>query len=263
VTDRATGTGTAELNTPAEPDKPRGATGSPSWARYVLVAGGAVALLLLGAAAGMLIGLPGSTSVPVPGPDSVDVGFAQDMSVHHEQAVRMASWERDHTTDPELRQLAFDIETGQSRQIGYMQGWLGLWRASNQSPTGYMRWMPADGPGMPGMSGHSGPGGEQTGAGGGQAGASGGGMAQMPGMASDQEIRELTTTTGPAMDTLFLRLMLRHHQGGAPMLSYAARAAQEPEVRNLATQMLTSQTAESDYMRQLLAARGATPLPPG
>lgn len=263
MTDRATGTGTAELNTPAEPDEPRGATGSPSWVRYVLVAGGAVALLLLGAAAGMLIGLPGSTSVPVPGPDSVDVGFAQDMSVHHEQAVRMASWERDHTTDPELRQLAFDIETGQSRQIGYMQGWLGLWRASNQSPTGYMRWMPADEPGMPGMSGHGGASGAQPGPGGGRAGAAGAGVAQMPGMASDQEIRALTTSTGPAMDTLFLRLMLRHHQGGAPMLRYAARAAQEPEVRNLATQMLTSQTAESDYMRQLLVARGATPLPPG
>jgi uncharacterized protein (DUF305 family) len=257
VTDRATGTGTAELNTPAEPDKPRGATGSPSWARYMLVAGGAVALLLLGAAAGMLIGLPGSTSVPVPGPDSVDVGFAQDMSVHHEQAVRMASWERDHTTDPELRQLAFDIETGQSRQIGYMQGWLGLWQASNQSPSGYMRWMPADGPGMAGMPGMSG------GHGGSGAAQPAGGVATMPGMASDQEIRELTTSTGPAMDTLFLRLMLRHHQGGGPMLGYAARAAQEPEVRNLASQMLTSQTAESDYMRQLLAARGAAPLPPG
>jgi len=243
-----------------EPDS-AGWARSPGWARYLVVAGGAVALLLLGAAAGMLIGLPGSASVPVPGPDSVDVGFAQDMSVHHEQAVRMASWERDHTTDPELRQLAFDIETGQSRQIGYLQGWLGLWRASNQSPTGYMRWMPADGPGMADMPGHSGAGGGQAG----DSGAAGGqsGVAQMPGMASDQEIRELTTTTGPAMDTLFLRLMLRHHQGGAPMLSYAARAAQEPEVRNLATQMLTSQPAESDYMRQLLAARGATPLPPG
>jgi len=254
VIDGATGTGTAELSTPAEPDGPTGRPGSPTWARYLLVAGGAVALLLLGAAAGMLIGLPGSTSVPVPGPDSVDVGFAQDMSVHHEQAVRMASWERDHTTDPQLRQLAFDIETGQSRQIGYLQGWLGLWRASNQSPSGYMRWMPAEGPGMAGM-----PGGHDS-AGGGPTGAV---VAQMPGMASDQEIRELTTSTGPAMDTLFLRLMLRHHQGGGPMLSYAAQTAQEPEVRNLASQMLTSQTAESDYLRQLLAARGATPLPPG
>ncbi|MCU1650336.1 MAG: hypothetical protein JWQ60_1485, partial [Pseudonocardia sp.] len=75
---------------------------SPGWVRYLLLAGGAVALLLVGAAAGMLIGLPGSSAPAVPGPDSVDVGFAQDMSVHHEQAVRMATWERDHTTDPEL-----------------------------------------------------------------------------------------------------------------------------------------------------------------
>ena len=44
-----------------------------------------------------------------PTADSVDVGFAQDMSVHHQQAVQMASWERDHTTDPALKQLAFDI----------------------------------------------------------------------------------------------------------------------------------------------------------
>ncbi|HEX4358155.1 MAG TPA: DUF305 domain-containing protein [Pseudonocardia sp.] len=255
---------TAAPSGPAGPDRPTGGSGSPTWARYLLVAGGAVALLLLGAAAGMLIGLPGSTSVPVPGPDSVDVGFAQDMSVHHEQAVRMATWERDHTTDPQLRQLAFDIETGQSRQIGYLQGWLGLWGASNQSPDGYMRWMPADGPGMSGMSGMSGrdtsaqPGAAPAGD-----GVPGGGVARMPGMASDQEIRELTTSTGPAMDTLFLRLMLRHHQGGAGMLNYAARAAQQPEVRNLASQMLTSQTGESDYMDQLLAARGAAPLPAG
>jgi uncharacterized protein (DUF305 family) len=82
-------------------------------------------------------------------------------------------------------------------------------------------------------------------------------------MASDQELRQLTSSTGPAMDVQFLQLMLRHHEGGAGMLDYAARAAQNPEVRNLASQMLTSQTAESQYLRELLAARGASPLPPG
>jgi uncharacterized protein (DUF305 family) len=223
---------------------------SPSWVRYLLLAGGAAALLLVGAAAGMLIGLPGSSGMAVPAADSVDVGFAQDMSVHHEQAVRMATWERDHTTDPELRQLSFDMESGQSRQIGYLQGWLGLWGASTQPPGAYMRWMPA---GMPGMTG----GHTTTGA------TAGAGVSRMPGMASDQELRKLTTSTGPTMDVLFLQLMLRHHEGGAGMLDYAARAAQNPEVRNLASQMLTSQTAESQYLRQLLAARGARPLPPG
>jgi uncharacterized protein (DUF305 family) len=34
-----------------------------------------------------------------------------------------------------------------------------------------------------------------------------------------------------------------------------------PQVRNLASQMLASQTSESEYMKQLLAARGGTPLP--
>jgi uncharacterized protein (DUF305 family) len=238
------GEGTADRGAAPEPR-------APSWARYLLLAGAAVALLLVGAAAGMLIGLPGSSSSAVPSADSVDVGFAQDMSVHHEQAVRMATWERDHTTDPELRQLSFDMESGQSRQIGYMQGWLGLWGASSQPPGAYMRWMPADAPGMAGMSG------------GHAAATPGAGTSQMPGMASDQELRTLTGSTGPAMDVLFLRLMLRHHEGGAGMLDYAARAAQNPEVRNLASQMLTSQTAESQYMRQLLAARGASPLPAG
>jgi uncharacterized protein (DUF305 family) len=232
----------------------------PGWARYLVVAGGAVALLLLGAAAGMLIGLPGSGGRVVPSADSVDVGFAQDMSVHHEQAVRMASWERDHTADPQLRQLAFDIESGQSRQIGYMQGWLGLWGASSQATGGYMRWMPAasmpgtaDMPGMAGMSDRHDMG----------ASATNPGMSRMPGMASESELRELTTSTGPALDVQFLRLMLRHHEGGRGMLSYAEAHAQEPEVRNMARQMLTAQAAEADYMRQLLTARGATPLPPG
>jgi len=243
---------------------------SPTWSRYLLVAGGALALLLLGAAAGMLIGLPGS-STPVPAADSVDVGFAQDMSVHHEQAVRMATWERDHTADPRLRQLAFDIETGQSRQIGYLQGWLGLWGAASQATGGYMRWMPADGaagmPGMSGMSGHdmsggSGGSGGSTGGGPGGSAVGGPGVGKMPGMATEQEINRLTSGTGAPMDVLFLQLMLRHHTGGAGMLGYAAAHAQQPEVRNMAGQMLTAQTSESRYMGQLLAARGATPLPP-
>ncbi len=34
-----------------------------------------------------------------------------------------------------------------------------------------------------------------------------------------------------------------------------------PEVRNLASQMLRTQTSESDYLRQLLIERGGTPLP--
>ena len=210
------------------------------WARPLVVVLAAVGLLLLGAAGGLLLGLPGS-STAVPAADSVDVGFAQDMSEHHQQAVQMAGWERDHTTDPALKQLAFDIETTQLQQIGRMQGWLGLWGAPAQVTGGHMAWMSAP-------SGH-----DHT--------AGGAGVDAMPGMATSEQLRALRASSGEQLDVLFLQLMLRHHEGGVVMLRYAAEHAAVPEVRNLAAQMLSAQTSESEYLRQLLVARGGTPLP--
>jgi len=212
------------------------------WVRPLLAVLAAVALLLLGAAVGLLVGLPGSSATSVPGADSVDVGFAQDMSEHHQQAVQMASWERDHTTDPALKQLAFDIETTQLQQIGQMQGWLALWGAPTDPPGGkHMAWMAS--------SDHA------------HMAGSAGGVDTMPGMASSDQLRALRAATGPQLDVLFLQLMLRHHQGGVAMLQYGTDHASVPEVRNLAAQMLSAQTSESEYMTQLLSARGGTPLP--
>jgi uncharacterized protein (DUF305 family) len=213
------------------------------WARPLIAVLAAVGLLMLGAAAGLLIGLPGSSASSVPGAESVDVGFAQDMSEHHQQAVQMASWERDHTTDPALRQLAFDIETTQLQQVGQMQGWLALWGAAIGSPSGqHMAWMSSDSHAH-GMATPS------------------GGVDTMPGMATSDQLRALRAASGPQLDVLFLQLMLRHHEGGVVMLQYAVDHASVPQVRNLASQMLASQTSESEYMKQLLAARGGTPLP--
>lgn len=214
--------------------------GVARWVRPFVAVAAVVGLLLLGAAGGLLLGLPGS-STPEPGP--VDIGFSQDMSVHHLQAVEMASWERDHTTDPVLAQIATDIEKTQNNQVGQMQGWLALWDAPALPIGGYMAWM-AD---VPGGHGHTEPG---TGV-----------VSVMPGMASSAELAALRAATGPSLDVLFLQLMLRHHQGGAEMLGHAAQHAAVPQVRSLAAQMLGSQAAETEYLRQLLVARGGTPLP--
>ena len=219
------------------------------WIRVVLAAGVVLALLLLGAALGTSLQLMGGTPAQSVG-GTVDIGFAQDMSVHHRQAVQMAGLARDRSTDPAIRLLAFDIETNQLQQIGQMQGWLSLWNAA-PLPTGrYMTWMAGTGsmPGMPGMS-HSG---ESSDA---------GGVATMPGMASPADLQQLQTSSGAPFDVLFLQLMLRHHQGGTPMARYAAQHAETPQVRNLADKMVVSQGAESDYMTQLIAQHGAQPLP--
>ena len=231
---------------PVDDDEPPVGTDrrEPGWVRPFLVAAGVLVLLLVGATAGLLVARSDSSAVPIPAADSVDVGFAQDMTVHHEQAVQMAAWERDHTTDPDLHQLAYDIESTQTAQVGRMQGWLELWGAAGQ-PVGrpYMTWMAPS-------TDH-----------GGMTMGAGGGMATMPGMATAEDLKNLRAATGKQLDVLFLQLMLRHHEGGSSMLADAAQHATQPQVRNLAAQMLSSQTSEADYMKQLLAQRGGTPLP--
>jgi uncharacterized protein (DUF305 family) len=215
------------------------------WIRILLASGAVLAALLLGAALGTALPLVSGVSAQSGG-GTVDVGFAQDMSVHHRQAVLMAGVARDRSADPVIRLLAFDIETNQLQQIGQMQGWLSLWNAA-ALPTGrYMTWMTGANP-MPGMEGMA-------------HGAAG--VATMPGMASPADLDRLRAASGAQFDILFLQLMLRHHQGGAPMAQYAAQHGEIAQVRNLAEKMVASQGAESEYMAQLITQRGAQPLPP-
>ena len=227
-------------DTDAEDAHPRG---EARWVRPLLIVAATLSVLLLGAAGGVLIGLPGSADPSAPPADSVDVGFAHDMTVHHQQGVEMAAWERDHTADPVLARLAADIESTQTSQIGRMQGWLELWNAGPLGVGQHMAWM-RDAPHAHGS-----------------ANGTGDGVATMPGMASQEELAALRAASGRDLDVLFLQLMLRHHLGGTGMMEYAAAHAERPQVRNLAAQMLRSQTAEAEYLRQLLAERGGQPLP--
>jgi uncharacterized protein (DUF305 family) len=208
-----------------------------------------VAMLLVGAAAGMLISTArGNGEDAAPSGESVDVGFAKDMRVHHLQAVTMAGIERDRTSDQTLRGLAFDIESTQLAQASEMAGWLTVWVQPDlpDPGAGHMEWM-SEGGNHP----HSdGKGGSTTGA-----------VQRMPGMATTEELNKLRKLSGAELDVLFLQLMLRHHEGGLEMAQYAAEHASKGYVRNLAQKIVSSQEAESDQMKKLLAQRGAQPLP--
>jgi uncharacterized protein (DUF305 family) len=220
----------------------------PTWSRWVVIGGSMLAVLLIGVAIGVFAArlTDGSDAAPAtPGAGSVEVGFAQDMSTHHLQAVTMANWARDHSTDPEVRQLAFDIESSQTEQVGRMKGWLMLWDQPEQAPGAYMTWMTEPmghaGMQMPTSSPANG--------------------APMPGMATDAEIAKLRSLTGRAMDVDFLQLMLRHHQGGTAMAEYAQDHTSMPAVKALCRSILVSQGAEINQMKLMLQARGAAPLP--
>ena len=73
----------------------------------------AVAALLIAGTAGWMVGHRSSSAPSTPTESSVDAGFARDMSAHHTQAVTMAGYVRDNTTNPSVELLAFDIETSQ------------------------------------------------------------------------------------------------------------------------------------------------------
>ncbi|MGS0684234.1 DUF305 domain-containing protein [Nakamurella sp. GG22] len=228
-----------------------------------LVAAAAVVLLLVGATLGLaLSGRLGSSAPSTPDSSSVDAGFAQDMIVHHDQGVLMAHYAEANTTDEEISVMAYDIGYTQTDQIGQMQGWLSLWDLPEFNNGERMGWMGGTGAGHSGMNMGSAVQSSPMASGMSSApmtaSASG---ALMPGMATTEEIQKLKGLTGEASDTYFLQLMIRHHQGGAPMMAYAAEHATNPVVRNFAAKMAQSQAAEISVMTQMLTERGAEPLP--
>ncbi|MEU5843141.1 DUF305 domain-containing protein [Rhodococcus sp. NPDC047139] len=208
-----------------------------------------VAAVAVGFLAGFLARIPFEDSTPAtPVAGSVDVGFAQDMIVHHNQAVEMAAVAVANSEDDRIRNIAYDILTTQQNQIGQMQGWLSLWGQPTLPSGEYMAWMTETGHDH-GSHGTS----EDTG--------NSAAAHLMPGMATSEDLANLRAARGLELDVLFLQLMLRHHEGGLSMMEYGEQYASTPAVRNLAGTMVATQQGESDLMRSLLAERGAEPLP--
>lgn len=188
-------------------------------------------LVVAALAGGLLLGQGMNDGVPrVDSP--VDVGFAQDMKIHHAQAVEMSAIVHRRGTEPRLSYLALDILTTQQGQIGIMSGWLDLWGQTQTSTRPMMSWMGTE---------HAG---------------------SMPGMASDDEIAELETLPLPRMEEHFLRLMIRHHAGAVPMAAYQVEHGTSQELVDLARGMEQGQAAEIDLMQDMLMERGL-PLEPG
>ncbi len=211
------------LSLPAVAAEEEDAPAGRPWLALALVG---LAALLLGGLLGYWLGSAGAPAL-----GTVDVGFAQDMSVHHEQAVQMAALVYDRSDDPAIRSLAFDILTTQQGQIGIMSGWLDAWERPWTSAGPRMAWMGMSVEGL------------------------------MPGMATAEQMAALRNAHGEAADILFLELMIPHHRGGVDMAQYAFDHAQEEPVRLMARGMVEAQSLEIDYMNELLAAKGQSPLP--
>jgi uncharacterized protein (DUF305 family) len=203
-------------------------------ANPAVAVGGAFLALLLGVGIGVALESGGeSSSVAGPAapgaPNATDIGFSQDMIVHHQQAVVMAQLVRDRTKDPRIAALANGIVDDQLLDIGALRGYLALWSAPILPAGPPMTWM------APGHGHH-----EE-------------GATTMPGMATAAELEELRRARGAQLDRMFLELMLRHHEGGLHMLADAGENAAVPAVRSLAARISFHQKEETRTLRALLA----------
>lgn len=202
--------------------------------RWVVLAG--VALLAFAAGAGVAVVLQRSAGPPLsPGP--IDIGFAQHMALHHDQAVAMSQLVRGRAS-PGINQLAESMASTQTQEIGQMKGWLALWQQSPLPTDRAMTWMvpkPQSRSYDPAYAEacRTAPGG-------------------MPGLATNDELDALRLASGAALDQLYLAMMVRHHDGGGPMLRYAAEHAETQTVRQLAGRMAYEQGQETAQLLSLL-----------
>jgi uncharacterized protein (DUF305 family) len=173
----------------------------------------------------------------------VNIGFAQDMSLHHEQALTMARLALAQGS-PQVQALAQGIVNQQLKEIGYMQGWLMLWDAPGTSASDDMPWMRQ----AYVKAKRRDPVYEQfiesciAGKG-------------MPGMASVDELDQLATLHKTTFDSRFLALMVRHHQGAVVMARFASEHAELEVVRGFARSIAAEQRREMIQMMTLLSAR--------
>ncbi|WP_413098631.1 DUF305 domain-containing protein [Streptomyces sp. Inha503] len=153
-----------------------------------------------------------------------DTTFAQQMIVHHRQAIEMADLAERRASSSKVKALAAKIEKEQKREIKTMSGWLKSW--GEKVPQGMS---------MPGMNDGS------TSA-----------TPSMPGMMNDRRMREMMQTSGKAFDTMFLTMMIKHHQGAIDMAKAEKKHGSYGPAKALAGDIVTTQSAEITEMRKML-----------
>lgn len=142
-----------------------------------------------------------------------DVRFAEAMIPHHRQALEMAALAGSRASNRLVLALAERITKGQAPEIAVMTSWLGsLGRAA------------------PDAHGHR----------------------VAYGMATLDEMNHLRTARHAAFDTLFLELMIRHHEGAVTMAGEELRGGTDRAMRRMAQDVVAGQQVEISRMRRIL-----------
>lgn len=181
-------------------------------------------------------------------PNPADIGFAQDMAIHHSQAVELSELAT-KLGSPEIQAWGARIGSAQAQEIGRFYGWLDIWDEAQVSANP-MDWMHADSD-HHNHRGHHDQHGNHADT----------DITVAMGMATPEDMNRLRALTGEAFDVLFLQLMIRHHQGGVLMAQAGIDKAATLLVRNMCRVIAAVQSKEIFDMGILLRAKGGEPLP--
>ena len=161
---------------------------------------------------------------------AADIQFMDGMIAHHAQALLMAGWAASHGASPSVLTLTSRIINAQQDEIVGMQKWL---RDRHQpvpepDPHGMMM-------NMNGMRHEM----------------------LMPGMLTEDQLKQLDAARSKDFDRLFLTFMIQHHQGAVTMVNElfgTPGAAQDITVYKLASDISADQTTEIERMQKMLAS---------
>jgi uncharacterized protein (DUF305 family) len=208
-----------------------------------IVAAATVALVAGCSSTHNMSGMQSSSAAPTtaagqaPVHNAQDVTFAQQMIPHHTQAVDMAKLVPTRSTNAKIVDLASRIEKAQSPEIQQMQGWLTTWGVSSPTTSS-----------MPGMSSSmSMPGMTSSMSMPGMSGGVTGGM-------TDADMQQLAGAKGTQFDSMWLSMMIAHHQGAIDMAKTEVTQGSNAEAKSLAQKIIDGQQAEITEMQGLQTA---------
>jgi uncharacterized protein (DUF305 family) len=177
-------------------------------------------------------------SDPEPRPDLVrepyseaDVEFMSGMIPHHAQAVLIAGWAASHGARPDLRTMCERIVVSQRDEIETMRNWLRDRGEPVPAADATRHRMKMNG------TEHD---------------------MLMPGMLSADDLAQLDKAKNAEWDALFLKAMIRHHEGALEMVDdlFETRGAlQDEELFKFVSDLYADQTAEIERMQKMLQMR--------
>lgn len=231
--------------------------------RLALVAGTALALLATSACTGedgeqesanvIAPGAPGESSSPATsdqiaalaeeqGHNEADVTYLVLMIEHHAQALEMTDLVPERYEREGIERIADRISAAQGPEITAMESWL------EENVFGPARENPAHQNfcGLEGEGTHHGGEGDvprcelEV------------DHADMPGMASEEELERLAAAQGEEFDRLFVELMTIHHEGAVTMAEEVLADGKDQTVMRMANDVIAEQNADIARMEQIL-----------